>query len=627
VADTYFADGRQAFTIPRTNHQDLIRLTSQGTPRNKIRLSFDRNKQGSLNNGIGPNTAQEATIVLPLPLTYLAHLKWTSPVTSRLLIEAGVSVNRVDFRHDYQPEVGPLDVAHVELTTGRTTVASASRLTYTDTRSEVVGSLSYVTGSHTFKTGFGALHGYQRWTRPFNGDIQSLRFFSGQPNSVIVTSAPANNQENLKADLGMYAQDSWIIDRFTVNVGARFDHFNAGTPEQSAPAGRFVPARHFAPIENLPKWNDWAARFGVAYDLFGNGKTAVKANVNKYVAGMSMGLTQPYNPMNLQTEQRSWRDLDGNGHVLDANGNAQYAEIGPTRNANFGLNAGTTRQDPELPRDYNWEQSALIQHELRPGVSVTAGYYRRQFYNLRWTDNLLIDPERDYTAFTITAPRDPRLPNGGGDVITLYNLNPAKLGSVDNLVKASSRNTQVYHGFELTGDARLPNGAIIFGGVTTERTTTTTCEVDDPNQRRFCHTVPPFRTLVKASATYPLPYDVQVSASLLAKPGLNSSGRSVGATYNVTSAIAGVPLTGGGSIAVQLIEPNTIFPDYQNLLDLRIMRSFRIGQARVRALVDIYNVFNVSTIVQTNETWGPLYGRPQLILQARYLRFGTQIDF
>ena len=202
-----------------------------------------------------------------------------------------------------------------------------------------------------------------------------------------------------------------------------------------------MPARDFAPVENVPNWNDWAVRLGVAYDLFGTGKTALKGNVSKYVAGMSLGLTSPFNPLALKNERRSWQDLDGNGSALDANGNAQYNEIGPAQDANFGLASGATRLDPNLPRDYNWQESVTIEHELRPGVSVGGGYYRRQFYNLRWTDNLLVDPDRDYTPFTITVPLDSRLPDGGGEVITLYNLNPAKLGQVENVIKASSKNS------------------------------------------------------------------------------------------------------------------------------------------------------------------------------------------
>lgn len=113
--------------------------------------------------------------------------------------------------------------------------------------------------------------------------------------------------------------------------------------------------------------------------------------------------------------------------IPDSQAHLQLAEIGPALNNNFGLDVGTTLLDPNLPRDGNWEQNVLIQHELRSGIAVTGRYYRRQYCRLQRSENLLVDPDRDYTPFTITAPRDPRLPNRGGEVIPLYNLNPDKL--------------------------------------------------------------------------------------------------------------------------------------------------------------------------------------------------------
>ena len=145
--------------------------------------------------------------------------------------------------------------------------------------------------------------------------------------------------------------------------------------------------------------------------------------------------------MALKSESRSWRDLDGNRSALDAFGNAQYDEIGPARNVNFGLDTGTTRLDAGLPRGFNWEESIVVQREITPGFSVSGGYYWRQYHNLTWTDNLLVDPDADYTPFTFVGPVDPRLPNGGGEVITMYNLNPNKLGLVDNVVKINDTRT------------------------------------------------------------------------------------------------------------------------------------------------------------------------------------------
>jgi len=557
-----------------------------------------------------------------IPQVYAPQGKWTSPVTSRLLVEAGLSTHYMHWRHQYQPGVGPFDVAHIEQTTGRTWVATTSRNDNVSNHFNAIASVSYVTGSHNFKTGINHRWGFMEASRPFNGDVQALRFLNGQPTSVTVLNSPVFERDNMNADLGVYVQDTWTLNRLTLNLGGRYDHFNASIPEQTAPAGNFVPARRFAPLENQPRFDDWAMRLGASYDVFGTGKTALKANASKYVGGASMEFTSPYNAMALQTEQRSWRDLDGNRSVFDANGDVQNAEIGPTRNLNFGQPSGTRRLDPNLARDYNWEESVLIQHELRPGVAVTAGYYRRQNYNLQWTDNLLVDPDLDYTPFTITAPRDPRLRDGGGEVITMYNLRPEKLGLVNELVTASTTNRRTYDGFEVTADARFENGAFLFGGVTTERTATNSCQVDNPNSRRFCDRVPPFRTMLKLSGTYPLPYDVQLSGNVRALPG-----GSLGGTYAVNSAIAGVPLTGGGTLNVQLVEPSTLFADYLNQFDLRLMRIFRVGRLRAQALLDIYNVFNASTATTLNQTFGPLWLRPQQIVQGRYLRFGTQIDF
>ena len=128
----------------------------------------------------------------------------------------------------------------------------------------------------------------------------------------------------------------------------------------------------------MPNWNDWALRLAGAYDLFGTGKTALKANASKYVASEAAGYASTFNPMASATETRAWNDLDGNRSILDANGNIQYNEVA-AGTPNFGAFTGTNRPDPDLARGYNWEYSVSVQHELIPKLSVTAGYYRRKY--------------------------------------------------------------------------------------------------------------------------------------------------------------------------------------------------------------------------------------------------------
>ncbi len=90
--------------------------------------------------------------------------------------------------------------------------------------------------------------------------------------------------------------------------------------------------------------------------------------------------------------------------------------------SNFGQ--VTNRPDPDLARGYNWEYNASIQHELFPRLSMTAGYYRRQFYNLDVIDNLNL-AFTDWTEFSILTPADPRLPLSG-QPIGVFTLNTNK---------------------------------------------------------------------------------------------------------------------------------------------------------------------------------------------------------
>src|SRR5262249_12707446 len=176
----------------------------------------------------------------------------------------------------------------------------------------------------------------------------------------------------LNSDLGAYAQDAWTMNRLTIHYGGRFEHFNASIPAESSAASTWIAARNFPEIPNVPNWNDWAVRLAGAYDLTGDGKTAVKANAGKYVASQAAGFAQGFNGMNGATQTRSWNDANGDKTILNADGSVQTNEvIGGT--SNFGQI--TQRPDPNLKRGYNWEYSALLQREIMPRTSVTVGYY------------------------------------------------------------------------------------------------------------------------------------------------------------------------------------------------------------------------------------------------------------
>jgi hypothetical protein len=620
--------GGQGFQENWPNYSYVTRLTWQATERDKIRIYVDKQQNGQRYEGLGALTALEASHQLWTPRAWTPQVKWTQATTNRLMLEAGITLLDQNFRREPQPGTnGPLDFPINERATGVTIGGySGSMDSWTKNYTTTV-SATYVTGTHTFKTGinYGFGNRVRSWPHPNGHDISQVRFLNGAPDSVIIRSTPIpESKEIMNADLGVYAQESWTMKRLTLNLGARFDYFNAEVPPLEAPAGTWVPARSISGVKNVPNWTDFSPRIAATYDLFGNAKTAVKVNAGKYVASAALGFAEIFNTMTASSETRTWRDLDGNRSIVDANGNLQRNEIfggSPT----FGLPSETDRLDPGLRRENNWEYNATIQHELFPRIAVSGGYHRRTYHNLALTDNLNLRLT-DWTERTILAPSDPRLPGGGGFPITVYSRNPnPALDRPENVRTFSTSNSIVYNGVDLNLQARLNNGAFLLGGVLRERSATTSCDArSNPNSFRFCDSVGPFRTNFKLNGSYPLPYDVNVGWNFTMRPGA-----SIAASYTVT----GVVSAGGtGNFQINLIEPGTVFLDYINQLDVRFARSFRMGKYRLQGLVDIYNALNAGSVTTVSQVFGlnpatNTWLRPQSIQTSRYIRFGGELRF
>jgi hypothetical protein len=128
-----------------------------------------------------------------------------------------------------------------------------------------------------------------------------------------------------------------------------------------------------------------------------------------------------------------------------------------------------------------------------------------------------------------------------------------------------------------------------------------------------------------------LPYDVQLSGSFSSIPGIP-----IAANYTVTSALAGRPIigntAGAASVVVNLVQPNSVFLDYQNRLDMRVGKTFRFGQTKIQGFADIFNVLNAGTVLTVNQTYGAVAASnawltPTTIMDGRYVRFGMQLNF
>ena len=607
VADSFDLDGNQGVNDNVLKNYGL-RMTWQATPRNKVAVSAEMPPKWMGHHGFGSGVEPSlATREQKTPVSNRDVVKWTSPATSRLLLEAGGTVLLYDATYLDHPGVAPDAISKVDLIAVTTRDAPQFNMKFFIHTLRTSASATYVTGSHALKTGFQLGVGYVDTPFWVHGDmIQQYR--NGVPDSVQIKNSPVNQSVSLNNELAVYAQDSWTMKRLTVNAGLRFDHINASVNAQTAEAGRFVPARSFPEIPNLQNWNDLSPRFGVAYDLFGDGKTAVKASLSEYVQNAATGYAGSYNPMFLDTDTRTWRDLNSNNI-------AEIDEMGPSQNRNFGIRQNRN-PDPNIDRPFQMEYVLKLDRQIGPGVSVSGGFFRRGFHQLINSTNLATTLT-DYAPVVVVSPLD-------GERITIYNLSPAKLGAVNILDATSHENRQTYNGFEASFDARVLKKLTTFGGITIGRTRSVMCDVqDDPNRIRYCDQTQfdiPFAAQYKLAGSYLLPVGFQASGVFASYPGTP-----IGVNYLVNRSI--VPNLTATQVSVPLAPPGSRFNDRLSQLDLRIARAFRLQGIDLQGAIDVFNALNSSAVFNQVQTYGSSLGRPTDVIQGRIFRFGVQLKF
>lgn len=657
---TYVADPSQGQpTSGNYFRSSNARLTWQANARNKFSAFYDDQTRctcprlESYAPGLPVPSPEAGVKNFGWPMNRFVTLAWSSPITSRLLLEAGVA-NHAETNHfAYMTDLDLNMIGVLEQSTNfayRQVIAVPtgnpfSISSYAQNMNNVRVSAQYVTGSHAFKVGM--TDGWatnQRYTQANNYAVW-YRFNNGVPNQVGEYATPYSQAANVKADLGVYAQDRWTIDRLTVNVGVRFDYFNLYFPEWHLGPGPLVPTRDITfPETPGMDWKDLTPRMAMAYDVFGTGKTAVKVSLNKYVQGASASTNLNLSPVSrlANAVTRSWNDANKNFATdCDLLNPAANGECGAMSNQNFGKATPSTAVDPATlngwgARAYNWEFSTSVQQQVLPRMSVEVGYFRRWFGNFTVTDNRAVAAS-DYSAFSIVAPTDARLPGGGGYAISgLYDLNPNRVGQVDNYVTFASNygaQTEHWNGVDLTVNARPKPSVLLQGGVSTGRTITDNCAVYaqlpeiGPLAAPYCNQKTGFVTQVKLLGTYTVPkIDVQASGTFqsVAGPVLSSN-------YNAPNAVVqpslGRVLSGGASNAtVNLIAPGAMYGDRINQLDLRIGKVLKIAGTRSVVALDVYNALNINPILSESSAFA-VWRAPLAILQPRLAKLSVQFDF
>ena len=696
---TYVADPSRPAVAAQSFRPISLRLTVQATSRNKFGAFWDeqlpcegaafqgapdsvsacrRSEDGEIISGGASPTPTASATASPETGAYrdvgnkVRQATWQSPVTSRLLLEAGLGTYGSNWGGTVMPGSPAADLVRVteQCARGCASNGGISNLAY---RSPNWGqnwqgsynwraSASFVMGAQNMK--FGYQGGYLADDRKAfsNTSGQAFRLNNGVPDQITETIDRFQIQQRVRYD-AFYAQEAWTRGRVTIQGAVRLDIASSIFPEATIGGVPFLPGTTtFPETKGVDAYRDLTPRLGVAYDVFGSGKTALKVSVGRYLeAAQNGGLFVASRPTSRvsTTATRTWTDANGNFNP-DCNLLSTAAQdlrtsggdfCGSVANTNFGKSVFDTTQDPALfsgsgVRSGDWQIGASVQQQLLPRVSAELGYYRRWLQNFIVTDNLTVSAN-NYDPFTISAPLDSRLPNGGGYAVPgpLYNINPSVASSATNNFVTLASNygdqSQSSDSVSLNVSARPRNGLVLQGGFNTAKTLTDSCAIraaipelvvlgGASPTNPYCKNSTGFITRFTALGTYTLPkVGVQIGATMR-----SDQGSSLAANWAVPNAVIqpslGRPLSNSAPTAtVNLIQPGTLYGDRLNELDLRLAKILRFGRTRANVGLDIYNLFNRAAVLTYNQAFVPNgnWLAPTSVLQPRFVKISAQFDF
>ncbi|PYR43372.1 MAG: hypothetical protein DMF93_03345 [Acidobacteria bacterium] len=607
---------------------------------------------------------------------YVNQPLWTMPVSNKLLLEAGYTAFRYNPIFGFPPPDGITDLIPVTEQSNAVNPATGQRFApqpnYAYRAVESWGwavgktdgwraSASYVTGAHSVKIGL-----------------------------------PDFGRRTITKLQGIFIQDSWTRSRLTLQGALRYDRASSYAPvEQNGTTRTSFLNPTAITINRTPgidAYNDLTPRVAVAYDLFGDGKSAVKFNWGRYLAYAAND--PPYTSTNpgftvvRNVTNRGWTDSNRN-FVVDCDllnpgaqdrsasgGDVCAAAVG--NQANFGKAGAATIVNPDVthgwgkrPGDYQW--AATLQQQILPRVTAEVSYTRRNFFGFFVTDDLNRDVNTAYETYTLTAPQDSRLPNGGGYPITVYSPTAAAnaIPSKTYLTWESdygAERTSYWHGVDFTLNARLREGLNTSIGTSTGRAVIDDCatatkynQVNSVNNvsagpdPRGCRSVDPFQTTVRGLAIYIIPkIDVLVSATVRSQPPVQLGAPPAGATlagggnsaqWIVPNAVIAASLghlpvgaTPTGTTTIQIADNlNRVYADNRRTqIDMRFAKVLRFGRTRSDVGIDLNNLLNTNYATGYNTTYaysagnatqGGTWANPTSLYTPRFMRVNYTINF
>jgi hypothetical protein len=614
------ADGSQAL-----DDNDLKNYSGKAvasiTPNNKLSVGYFWNDKIRGHRRDSNDRIPDIASVVQTNPVQTTQVKYTG-IRNRLVYESNFSVMDGQTNYTYQPDTDLSTVRIID--TGTTDVFNASTREehQPNSRHQFDNVFSYSAsgfgGEHLIKAGL-------QWGRLYYASDYSvlndhwLVFNNGAPVSVRQFNSPAYSKNEAKVT-GIFFQDSWSMNRLTLNIGGRWDKYVGTLPDQSSPGGRFAGPRTVAKREAINQ-SIGVWRAGAAYDLTGSGRTAIKASFSRYALQVGIDRVTNVNPLTVGSRDCPWTDPNSNRRFDEG-------ELAP---CNLAFSGGTlTNYAPDVEWPYSGEATAGIETELPGAVRVGAMFYYRTNKKQIGQINTL-QPASAYTAHTVTIPNGPggTVQNPKPTTATVYNISVAANSQTLNVRDNVDYLDTTYKGVEFTASKRFNQKWQMQAGFTigkNEGGVSGGTDLQDPNNTQYPQGIigNDSETAFRLSGSYELPYALNVAGSMIANTGYPYV-----STYSLTRALAaaqGITLT-RASQTIQLSQRGDERYDNVVMFDVRLSRRFRFGSRSFTPQIDFFNIGNADTAVAHTVAVGPTYLRPSEILAPRIIRVGFSLDF
>jgi Carboxypeptidase regulatory-like domain len=504
-------------------------------------------------------------------------------------------------------------------------------------RNQYTGALSYfkdnfLGGSHNLKVGGEYLdeEGTTLWNQAYADNV--IHLVRGDLTGPLSATTPEtvrlyNNAVSLSAlaTTSAFVTDTWTVNRLTLNVGARFDRYRVWLPEQSFTAGRFVPtATALAEQPEIVVFNHIVPRIGASYDLMGDGKTVVKANVGRFYFNPGVNLADAVNENTAnQYSDHTWNDLNNDRVFQNGEQGALITRFGGVANAFIS---------PDLENAFTDEASLFVERSVMADLGVRAGFVWKKDQN-GWQQ---FNTARPFSAYnvpvSIVDPGADGVTGTGDDrSVSALNLDPSLLRASRQEAVNIDGYEGTYKTLELSANKRYSRrwsalasfsytwtnefGNLYFNnrfGTAVANFSFFGSSPGNPNEK----TQNDFTNWNgKLSGTVDAGWGINITPVWKIQSGA-PYGRFFQAALNYGTQII-------------LAEPiGTRRQDTVSVFDVRAEKRLRFGsKARAAVFVDVFNLANSNTAVNINWRSGAAFEKATTVLGPRIAKAGVKFDW